>query len=225
MVLTLKLGWEAAQGGFDSRRPWRSAARGLAGRALDAKQGGPGRFGKRRALRRWNGCDSVERCLGACDDRGQFWMRGRGLPQLRHRVSEEADGALAGGPFFAELGAVAGGMEPALKDAVGKGAGVSAAALALAEFWARDALVRENAGVSTASLLPCTHCERGTVIAGVSESPACKVIQIRRFSKRMEAAYKPTWVKIRAVSPVMHFSKIWASIDLQNGERKGIVRV
>lgn len=51
------------------------------------------------------------------------------MAQLRLLVGKEADAALAGGAVRAQLRAVAIGVEPALEDAVGEGAGVAASTL------------------------------------------------------------------------------------------------
>lgn len=68
-------------------------------------------------------------------------------------MGKEAHWARARGTFFAKGCAVASRVQPAFKDAMGKGAGIASAAHPLAELRARQGLVRAQARVPAASLL------------------------------------------------------------------------
>mmetsp|Transcript_14015 Transcript_14015/g.34550 ORF Transcript_14015/g.34550 Transcript_14015/m.34550 type:complete len:381 (+) Transcript_14015:1810-2952(+) len=79
--------------------------------------------------------------------------RVRGRAQLRQRVREEADGAVAIGPVLAQLCAVAGGVQPALKHAVCVGARVATHTEALLVVRAGDGAIAELPGVAPPRIL------------------------------------------------------------------------
>lgn len=88
-----------------------------------------------------------------------------GLAQVAHGVGEEADGAAAGRALLAQLGAVLGGVQPALIHAVGVGAGVAAQADAALVVGAGDGQVLHQARVAPPR-----------VLGGVGEGAAAPVV-------------------------------------------------
>lgn len=92
--------------------------------------------------------------------------------ELARGVGEEADLALAVLAVLAGLGAVAGGVEPALEDAVGELAGVAAGAAAATVVGADGAGVVVAAGVAAAGLLARVgEGAVGPVMAAAARAP------------------------------------------------------
>ena len=95
--------------------------------------------------------NGLQRCPSKCF-RGYIWFAG-GDTQLIEGMSEEADGATADGAVVAELGAVAGGVQPVFKHVVCIGATVSADAVAhFLHIRAGNAGIGMGPGISANSL-------------------------------------------------------------------------